>query len=296
MDIGFIGTGLMGKPMATNILATSNTLVVYARNPDKVGDLESKGAVLVDSPAEVASRVQFIVLSLPFDPEVEEVLRGPKGILDNAKPGLLIIDTTTGTPSSALRMAELAAEKKVGYVDAPVSGGVKGAENGSLVFMVGGEGKWVKAAQSVMEILGEKFFWVGKPGAGRAIKAVNQLICAMNTLTICETVVLAKKMGIEPDKYYEVLGQSAANSYHMQSKLPNFIIPGKFEGGHRIDMMLKDIEIGMDIAKQNSMPLMFCGLGAQIYRAGSKSVFAKNDISALAAFLGSMAGVEFKQE
>ncbi len=293
MNVGIIGTGTMGKPMARNILKAGHSLIIYARHPEKVKDLEAEGAKLVASPADVGAESECILLSLPFDPEVEEVVLGEKGILAGASSGAVILDTTTGTPKAAVQVASVTAQKGVGYVDAPISGGVKGAIEAKLTFIVGGENADVKKAMPLMEELGSNVFQVGPVGAGRAVKALNQIISALNTLTLCETVVLGRKLGVSPETFFEVLSKCAANSYHLQTKLPQFIIPGKFDGGHRIAMMIKDLEIALQVAKDLNTPAMLTGLGIQIYRAGASAGYAKKDISAMVNFLGSFVGLDF---
>ena len=141
--------------------------------------------------------------------------------------------------------------------------------------------------------MGPHIHHMGPVGAGRGLKALIQIIAALNTLTLCEAVVLGKKLGISPEKFYEALSHSAANSYHLQSKLPQFIIPGKFEGGHRIEMMVKDLEIGLQIGRELNTSMILSGLAAQMYRAGAGAGYAKKDISAMANFLGSFVGIDF---
>jgi 3-hydroxyisobutyrate dehydrogenase-like beta-hydroxyacid dehydrogenase len=291
MNIGFIGTGVMGKPMAKNILKSGYPLTLYARNQDKVKELINDGAQLVNSPSEVAKKCEVIVLSLPFDPEVKEIITGKNGLLSGAGNDCLIIDTTTGTPQNSIDMASLAASQGVEYIDAPVSGGVQGAIDGTLTFIVGGNEKAIVKATPVLNTMGSNIYRVGDVGTGRTLKALNQIISAMNTLTICETVVLGNKLGVTAEKFYEVLSHCAANSYHLQTKMPNFIIPGKFDIGHRIEMMIKDLEIALQIARDNNVPMYLSSLGTQMYRAGSASGYAKKDISSMVKYLGSIIGV-----
>lgn len=288
MKIGFIGTGTMGKPMAKNILKSNQQLCVYARHPGKVEDLVSIGAQSVGSPAELANQCEFIILSLPFDPEVSEIITGKNGILMAAKSGTMVIDTTTGTPQNSIEMAAVLAKQSIDYIDAPISGGVNGAIDGTLTFISGGTEQAMKKATPVLHLMGKAIFRVGDIGSGRTLKALNQIISAMNTLTICETLVLGEKLGVTPEKYYEVLSHCAANSYHMQSKLPNFIIPEQFDTGHRIEMMIKDLEIALQIARDNNVPMQLSSLGTQMYRAGSSNGYAKKDISAMVKYLGSI--------
>jgi 3-hydroxyisobutyrate dehydrogenase-like beta-hydroxyacid dehydrogenase len=293
MNVGIIGIGAMGKSMAGNILKAGHTLYIFARNPEKAGELAARGAKLLASPAELAAVSDAIVLSLPFDPEVEEVLFGASGIAEGAKPGLLILDTTTGSKKAAVQIAERLRPRGITYLDAPVSGGVKGAIEGKLTFIVGGEGPDIERATPLMTCMGQHIHHLGPVGAGRGLKALVQIIAALNTLTLCEAAVLGKRLGIEPAKFYEALSDTAANSYHLQTKLPQFIIPGTFEGGHRIDMMVKDLEIGLQTGREINHPMLLSAFAAQLYRAAATAGYAKKDISAMANFFGSFVGIDF---
>lgn len=293
MNVGIIGIGAMGKPMAGNILKAGHTLNVFARNPDKAGELAARGAKLLASPAGVAAVSEAIVLSLPFDPEVEEVLFGARGVAEGAKPGLLILDTTTGSTKAAVQIAERLQPRGIAYLDAPVSGGVKGASEGKLTFIVGGEAPDIERATPLMKCIGQRIHHLGPAGAGRGLKAIVQIIAALNTLTLCEAAVLGKRLGIEPANLYEALSDTAANSYHLQTKLPQFIIPGTFEGGHRIEMMVKDLEIGLQMGREMNHSMLLSALAAQLYRAAATAGYAKKDISAMANFFGSFVGIDF---
>lgn len=293
MNVGIIGIGAMGKPMAGNILKAGHGLHVFARNPEKAAELVAQGARLLASPAEVAAASDIIVLSLPFDPEVEEVLLGARGISEGANPGLLILDTTTGSTKAAIQVAERLRPRGIAYLDAPVSGGVKGAIDGKLTFVVGGGGPDIERAAPLMKCLGLHIHHLGPVGAGRGLKALIQIIAALNTLTLCEAAVLGKRLGIEPAKFYEALSDTAANSYHLQTKLPQFIIPGTFDGGHRIEMMVKDLEIGLQMGREMNHSMLLSSFAVQLYRAAATAGYAKNDISAMANFFGSFVGIDF---
>ena len=282
----------MGLPMAQNILKADDTLIVYARHLEKVEALKQGGAKIAKTPAEVGAESEFILLSLPFDPDVEEIVLGAKGVLAGAVPGVIILDTTTGTPEASIQMAACCAEKGVGYLDAPISGGVKRAEAATLTFMVGGEDSVFDKAMPLMKKLGDNIYKIGPIGAGRTLKALNQIIAGMNTLILCETLALGQKAGITPETFYEVLSKCAANSFHLQTKLPNFIIPGDFDGGHRIEMMIKDLEIALQVAKSLKTPLMLTGIGTELYRAGAGSGYSDKDISSMVNFFGSFADIK----
>lgn len=293
MNVGIIGIGAMGKPMAGNVLKAGHTLHIFARNPEKAGELAARGAKILASPADVAAVSDAIVLSLPFDPEVEEVVFGARGIAEGASPGLLILDTTTGSTKAAVHVAERLRPHGIAYLDAPVSGGVKGAVEGKLTFVVGGGGPDIERATPLMKCLGVHIHHLGPVGAGRGAKALVQIIAALNTLTLCEAAVLGKRLGIEPAKFYEALSDTAANSYHLQTKLPQFIIPGTFDGGHRIEMMVKDLEIGLQMGREMNNSMLLSALAAQLYRAAATAGYAKKDISAMVNFFGSFVGIDF---
>ena len=292
MNIGIIGTGAMGLPMAKIILETSDNLFVFARHPEKLSALRKKGVQLVDSPDSIGEVCNIIILSLPFDPDVEEVMLGDRGVLSKAAPGTIIVDTTTGTPAAAIKMADCCAAKGIGYLDAPISGGVKRAEDGTLTFIIGGEEKTVEKARPLLEKLGTNIFVVGQVGAGRVLKSLNQIIAGLNTLVLCETVAMGQGFGISAETFYEVLSTCAANSYHLQTKLPNFIIPEDFDGGHRIVMMIKDLDIALGVAKSKNIPLMLTSLGTELYRAGSGTGYADKDISSMVNYFKSFIEIE----
>jgi 3-hydroxyisobutyrate dehydrogenase-like beta-hydroxyacid dehydrogenase len=208
----------------------------------------------------------------------------------------LILDATTGTPAAAQRVAQTLKSRGIDYSDAPISGGVKGAVDAKLTFMAGGEDKVIDRAVPVMEAMGTTIFRVGPVGTGRLVKALNQIITGMNVLVLCESVVLGKKAGVLPERVFEILSKCSANSFHLQTKLPQFIIPGKFDGGFRIDLMIKDLEIALQTAKEIATPMMLTGIANQIYRAASASGFGSKDVSAMANFFGSFVGVEFTKK
>jgi 3-hydroxyisobutyrate dehydrogenase-like beta-hydroxyacid dehydrogenase len=296
MNLGFIGTGQMGKPMAQNLLRARHSLCVFARHPEKVEDLRAAGASLLSSPAEVAKKSEILILCLPTDAEVDAVIGGEQGILAGVSPGALILDATTGTPAAAQRVAQTLRDRRVDYMDAPISGGVKGAVDAKLTFMVGGEDPVIDRATPVMETMGTTIFRVGPVGSGRMVKALNQIITGMNVLILCESVVLAKKAGVSPERVFEILSKCSANSFHLQTKLPQFIIPGKFDGGFRIDLMIKDLEIALQAAKETKTPMMLTGMATQIYRAASASGLGTKDTSSMANFFGSFVGIDFSKK
>jgi 3-hydroxyisobutyrate dehydrogenase-like beta-hydroxyacid dehydrogenase len=285
MKIGFVGTGVMGKPMAQNLLKANHSLFVYARHPERVQDLQDSGAKLLENPAEVAEQSQYMFLCLPRDGDVEMSVLGSLGVLEGASPGLVIVDATSGTADSARKLASQVEESGIGYLDAPVSGGVKGAQDGKLTFMVGGPQPLFDQSKSLLQCMGTNIYHVGPVGAGRTLKALNQMIAGVNTLALCEAVVLGEAAGISASTMYEILKNCSANSYQVQTKLPQFIIPKKFGGGFRIELMLKDLDIGLAVAQDVGSPSFLSSLATQIYRAAGNAGYSQNDISSLVEFL-----------
>ncbi|MPY90026.1 MAG: NAD-binding protein [Luteitalea sp.] len=287
MNIGFIGTGVMGKPMARNVIETGNPVTIFARHPEKIADLSAAGAEVADSPAELASRSECIFLSLPTDSDVEAVVLGDDGILQAARPNTVVVDTTTGAPRFASRIASALTEHDIFYLDAPVSGGVKGAREGTLTLMLGGESAVVDRVRSVLDAVAANVYLVGPVGAGRTLKALNQMMAGLNAAVLCESLVLAKRAGVSPETFLSVLGKSAGNSYQLQTKLPQFIIPKKFDGGFRISLMLKDLDIVLEMARELQTPTLLTALGTQLYRAAGAAGYRDKDTSALFGFLSS---------
>lgn len=285
MNIGCIGTGVMGKPMARNLLGTGSRVAIFARHPEKVSDLGDAGAEITRSLAALASTSDCIFLSLPSDREVEEVLLGQDGILQAARPQTVIVDTTTGSPQAASRMAAAAARCGMSYLDAPVSGGVKGAREGTLTIMLGGDSSVVDRIRPILHAVGRNVYLVGPVGAGRTLKALNQMMAGLNAAVVCESLVLARKAGISDETFLSVLGTSSANSYQLQTKLPQFIIPGTFKGGFRIDLMLKDLDIALELARELQTPTMLAAVATQMYRAAGAAGYGDKDTSSLVGFL-----------
>lgn len=290
MRVGFIGTGVMGKPMAANVLDAGHPLTIFARHPEKIADLIAAGATLAGSPADLASQSECIVLSLPTDADVEEVMLGSVGVLAATQANSVIVDTTTGAPEFASRIAAAANERAASYLDAPVSGGAKGAREGTLTLMIGGESAAVDRVRGVLDALGKKVHLVGAIGAGRTLKALNQMMAGLNAAVLCESLVLAREAGVSPETFLSVLGTSAGSSYQLQTKLPQFIIPGTFDGGFRISLMLKDLDIALEMARALHTPALLAALGTELYRAAGAAGYGEKDTSSLFAFFSAFSG------
>lgn len=281
LKVGFIGIGVMGKPMAKNIIGAGYPLFVYDVNEVAVQELVTEGAKRVQSPRELAQVVDVVITMLPNGAIVEQVLLGEQGIFAGAKPGFTIIDMSSVAPTFTQKMAKLAFEQKIDYIDAPVSGGVKGATEGTLTIMVGGEKELVQRYQSLLEVMGKKIYHVGKVGSGDAVKIVNNLLLGVNMAAAAEAFVLGTKLGLDPKVLLEIISVSSGNSYALAAKMPNFVFKGQFEAGFAIDLQYKDLELAIQTAKEVKVPMILTNVAQQVFEQARASGLGREDISAV---------------
>ncbi len=210
--VGFVGLGIMGKPMARNLMRAGYHLTVHNRSPRKAEELGDEGATVADSPQEVAAQSDIVITMLPGPPEVREVVAGRKGLLRGAREGSLIVDMSTSSAALARELFREARKKEVGMLDAPVSGGDVGAQQGTLSIMAGGEREDFERARPLFEAMGETVMHAGPAGAGQTAKAANQVVVALVIQAVSEALVLGAGGGVAPEKVLEVLsGWLAAN-------------------------------------------------------------------------------------
>jgi len=264
--IGFIGLGVMGAPMARNLLATGQELVVHSRSPGPVEELVAAGAERAPSPREVGERADVVILMLPDSPAVEAVALGEDGVLAGASEGDLLIDMSTIHPTVAVEVARAGAERGVGVLDAPVSGGDVGAREGTLSIMVGGEEAGVRRAQPLFDVLGGTVVHVGGHGAGQVVKACNQVVVAVSIAAVSEALVLGSKAGVDPGRILDVLGGGLAANKVMEVRRRNFL-EHDFTPGFRIDLHHKDLNIALESGDAYGVPLPVTGMVQQGMRA-----------------------------
>jgi 2-hydroxy-3-oxopropionate reductase len=240
--IGFIGLGIMGKPMAINLRRAGYALVVHSRSPGPVEELVAEGAERRETPAAVVAVSDVVITVLPDTPDVEAVISGPGGVLESVRPGGLVIDMSTIDPSATRRLEAALAERQVAFIDAPVSGGQRGAIDGTLSIMVGGRPDAVARARPILDVLGATVTHVGDVGAGQVAKAANQLIVGLTIQAVAEALAMAEAAGVDPSKVREaLLGGFAASrvlEVHGQRMLDR-----DFEPGFRSRLHLKDARI-----------------------------------------------------
>jgi 2-hydroxy-3-oxopropionate reductase len=264
--VGFIGLGVMGAPMARNLVEAGHPLVVHSRSRGPVDELAAAGAEPASSPREVADRAAVVITMLPDSPAVEDVVLGSDGVLEGASEGDLLIDMSTIHPTVSVAIAEAGRERGVGVLDAPVSGGDVGARDATLSIMVGGEQSDVERAQPLFEALGKTIVHVGEHGAGQVVKACNQVVVAVTIAAVSEALVLGSKAGVEPERILDVLGGGLAANRVMEMRRHNFL-EHDFAPGFRIDLHHKDLDIALESGSEYGVPLPVTGLVQQGFRA-----------------------------
>ncbi|MBV9804094.1 MAG: 2-hydroxy-3-oxopropionate reductase [Solirubrobacterales bacterium] len=247
--IGFIGLGIMGGPMAANLLRAGYPLVVHNRTRAKEEALVSDGAEAAGSLGEVASRSEIVITMLPDSPDVEQVYLGEGGVIEGAKEGQLLIDMSSIAPAVARAVAEAARQAGADALDAPVSGGDVGAREGTLSIMVGGADDAFKRAQPLFDVLGKTVVHVGEAGAGQTAKACNQILVAVTIEAVSEALVLASKAGVDPERLIEVLSGGLAGNKVMEVRRRNFL-KHDFSPGFRLQLHHKDLGIALRTARE----------------------------------------------
>jgi 2-hydroxy-3-oxopropionate reductase len=278
--IGFIGLGIMGRPMAHNLITAGLELVVNSRHRSSGEELTDRGAQWADSPGAVAEEVDTIITMLPDSPQVSEVLDGDNGILNTAREGTLVIDMSTISPVVTVRLAAAARDKGVGLVDAPVSGGDVGAKNGTLSIMVGGSAEDFAQAEPLFEPLGKTVVHVGGVGAGQVVKACNQIVVALTIEAVSEALVLGSKAGVDPAKILDVLSGGLAANRVMEMRRDNFL-KHDFTPGFRIDLHHKDLGIALAAGREYGVPLPVTAIVDQMLQALRVGGHGSEDHSAL---------------
>jgi 2-hydroxy-3-oxopropionate reductase len=287
--IGFIGLGIMGKPMAKNLIKAGYPLVVHNRSQGAVEELISEGATSAASPREVAELSDLVITMLPDSPDVEQVVLGEAGVVEGIRPGALFVDMSTIAPATTEKIYKILKEKGVESLDAPVSGGEVGAKKGTLSIMVGGQEDAFKRALPVFEVVGANMVHIGKPGAGQITKACNQIVVAVTIQAVAEAMTLAKKAGIDQEKVREALLGGFAQSRIMDLHGKR-AIDHNFQPGFKVKLHRKDLGIALQTARELSLPLFTTAQVAQSMDALLAMGKGDLDHSALILLLEQLAG------
>ena len=263
--IGFIGLGIMGRPMVENLLTAGFSLTVHNRTRSKEEPLAAQGAKTAASAAEVAAEADVVITMVPDTPDVEAVLLGPDGVVEAARPGLLVVDMSTISPNREREMATLLRGKGCELLDAPVTGGDVGAQKGTLTIMVGGDKAAFEKVLPVLRAMGEGIHHVGPSGAGQSLKLCNQILCAVNMTALSEALLLAREAGIELEQFIEVLGGGAGGSWQLTHLGPK-IVRRELGPAFMIRLMQKDLSLARELGRRLNVPLFSTALAEQLYR------------------------------
>ena len=291
MKIGFIGLGIMGKPMARNLLKAGYELVVLDFNKVAVQELVELGAESAETPSELAGKANVMITMLPNSPHVKEVALGESGIIDGAAKGSVLIDMSSIAPLASKEIAEALAVKGIEMLDAPVSGGEPKAINGTIAVMVGGKKEVFDAQYDLMMAMAASVVYVGETGAGNIAKLCNQIVVAINIAAVSEALVLAQKAGVSPDLVYQAIRGGLAGSTVMDAKAP-MMMDRNFKPGFKIDLHIKDMSNIMDTAHSVGVPLPIASQVMEIMQAIKQDGCGVEDHSSIVKYYEKLANIE----
>lgn len=296
--IGFIGLGIMGKPMAQNLLKAGYPLVFYARRKDVIDEMKDAGAIAESSPKLVAESTDIIITIVTADPQVREVMLGTEGVLKGTSEGQLIVEMSTISPLTTREIAEIAEKKGVYIMDAPVSGGDAGAKTGMLTIIAGGRKEDFERCKEIFRVLGkeENIFHVGPVGTGQTVKMVNQFIGGITMAAIAEGLILGIKAGADPEVISQVVSVSSGNSALFQARVKDYILKGNFEPGFFLDLKKKDVGIGISMAKALGVPIPIGAVAYQMYVAASSLGAGNLDFSAVCKAIETLSGIKISDK
>ncbi len=291
--VGFIGVGVMGKPMCLNLIKAGFPLTVYARRPESARTVVEAGATLVASSRAVAEAVDVVITMLPDSPQVEEVVLGPVGVLAGARTGLTVVDMSTIAPAASKRVAAACAERGVAFLDAPVSGGSQGAEAGTLTIMAGGEAAVFARLRPVFLAMGaaENILHIGPVGAGEAVKLVNQHLCGVIAAATLEAFVLGVKAGVDVETMARVVGVSSGANWQLANPIRLRAFSGSFEPGFFTDLLVKDLRLVTELGEELNVPLTLVAVAKQLYEAARAQGYGRDDYTAVVRPLEDLVGV-----
>lgn len=289
--IGFVGLGIMGRGMTHNLLKAGFDVCVWNRTASRMDEFVVAGATATKTPAELAAQCDIIITCVSDTPDVEAVILGTDGIIKCAKPGSLVIDTSTISPQTTRTIAAQLAEHDVHMLDAPISGGSEGAEKGTLSIMVGGQAAQVERAMPVFQAMGKTITHVGDHGAGQTVKLVNQILVVGNTLAMSEALMFAQLSGIDLEKTLSAVVGGAAGSWMLNNRGPQ-ILARDWRPGFTIDLQQKDLRLVLDAADDVGSPVPATSLVFQLYRTLQARGLESEGNHALIKALEHLTGVE----
>ncbi len=293
MKVGFIGIGRMGRHMANHILEAGYDLTIHDLRKDVTTHLLEKGAKWADTPRAISETCDTVLSSLPSPEEVQQVVYGIDGLMEGWKAGDIYVDMTTNSPDVIQQLAKDAGKKNVAVLDAPVTGGTKGAEEGNLVFIVGGEKAGLEKIEGILHTMGKKIYYVGDVGSGTIAKLVNNVISITSNAIMAEAFVLGVKAGIDPQMLYEVAMSGTANNWDLQ-RYPNSVFQGDFEPGFRLSLASKDIGLALQLGRKLGVPLPVAAAVDQSYLAAKVAGFGDKQLYSIFQYLENLVGVQVR--
>jgi 2-hydroxy-3-oxopropionate reductase len=291
MKVGFIGLGIMGKPMARNLIKAGHQLAVYDIVVEAAAEMEASGAVRCQSAKDVAARSQATITMVPDGPEVEAAILGPAGALEGAEPGSIIVDMSSISPLVAQKVGAACAAKGVEFLDAPVSGGEPKAVDGTLAIMAGGKREVFDKVLPLFQSMSSSAILTGPVGAGNVTKLANQIMVAVNIAGMGEALVLATRAGLDPEVVFNAVKGGLAGSAVLNAKAP-MVIARNFKPGFRIRLHQKDLRNALQAAESMKVSLPFTSLAQQILMALMNTGCGDLDHAAIVKFIETMAKIE----
>jgi 3-hydroxyisobutyrate dehydrogenase-like beta-hydroxyacid dehydrogenase len=282
--VGFVGLGVMGLPMARNLLAAGFAVSGWARRPETAARAAAEGIEMRASPAELARVCDVVILMLTTSADVEGLCLGPQGLLDSASPGSALVDMSTIAPATSRRIAEAAAGSGLGFLDAPVSGGSFGAEQGSLTIMAGGDAALVERCRPLFEAMGDpqRIFHTGSVGSGEVVKLVNNMLVGSISAATLEALLVGVRAGVPLRTLVEVLSVSSGGSTQLTGQLAKRALVGELDPGFSTDLLVKDLGLAADLARESGQRTPLTDLARELFEASQAAGHGAQDYTALA--------------
>ena len=294
--IGFIGLGVMGKPMAKNLMKAGYSLCVCDIVQEPVKELVAAGAKAARSAREVGEKSDIVISIVPSSREVQEVYLNEDGVLAGIKAGRIVIDMSTIDPIVSQEVAAAAQKKNVDMLDAPVSGGQGGAIEGTLTIMVGGKEEIFKQCKDIFAAMGKNIYYCGPIGSGETSKIVNNMILAICMQATCEGMILGTKAGVQPKTLFEIISKSSGQNWALNTYMPKKAFKGDFEPGFMVDLMYKDLGLAQNLASACKVPILLGAEVRQVFEMARVAGKGRKDFSAILTTLEEIVGVQARFE
>jgi 3-hydroxyisobutyrate dehydrogenase len=291
VPIGFIGLGIMGRPMAGHLLRAGHPVTVYNRTRARADELAAAGARVAASPAEAAAASEVVIVMVTDSPDVEQVVAGPGGVIEGIRPGSVVVDMSTIAPETERRLATRLRERGADLVDAPVSGGDVGARNATLAIMMGGEGATIARVRPVLERLGKSLTHCGPVGSGQLTKLCNQILVGINMLAVSEAILFARQNGLDPEIMIRAVEGGAAGSWQLANLGPK-ILKRDFAPAFMVDLMQKDLRLVLEAAGMAAAPLPATSLVRQLFSSAQAHGEGRQGTQIMARVLERLAGMD----